>query len=143
NRTHVQVLGTGTAERNVWAVDGRGNYWDDAVRYDRDGDGVSEIPYRVDATYEALADRHPALAFFVDTPTAEAIDTAARLFPIFAPRPRLVDPHPLLAPSFTAWTASDEAPTRSTALGTTGAGLLALVALLAVGARRALRVPIA
>src|SRR5262249_7255198 len=35
NRTPVQVLGTGTAEGNEWNVDGRGNYWDDAVVYDR------------------------------------------------------------------------------------------------------------
>jgi nitrous oxidase accessory protein len=142
NGTQVQVLGTGTAEGNLWAVDGRGNYWDDAVRYDRDGDGVSEIPYRVDVTYEALADRRPVLGFFAGTPTADAIDTAARLFPIFAPRPRLVDPHPLVAPSFTAWTANRDAPVRSVSLAITGAGLLVFVALAAFGARRALGVAI-
>src|SRR5262249_59052868 len=52
NRTQVQVLGTGSAEDNVWAVDGRGNYWSDAVVYDSDGDGVSELAYRPESTYE-------------------------------------------------------------------------------------------
>ncbi len=106
NRSQVQIVGTGTAESNVWAVDGRGNYWSDAAVYDRDGDGVSELPYRVESTYEALADRYPELAFFDGTAGAEAIDFAARLFPIFAPRPKFVDTHPLVHPVLTAWTES-------------------------------------
>lgn len=143
NRTQVQVLGTGTAERNVWAVEGRGNHWTDAVIYDRDGDGVSDIPYRLDTTYEALADRHPVLGFFSSTPSADAIDAAARLFPIFAPRPRLVDPHPLVQPSFTAWTEQRGAPTRRAAVAVAGGGLLILTALLVLGSRRMRRVMLA
>jgi nitrous oxidase accessory protein len=136
NRTQVQVLGTGTAERNVWAVDGRGNYWDDAASYDRDGDGVSEIPYRVDSTYEALADRHPVLAFFAGTPGADAIDAAARLFPIFAPRPRLLDPRPLVHPTLTAWTESRDATPAGPGLAGAGLGLLGIAALGIAGVRR-------
>jgi nitrous oxidase accessory protein len=136
NRTQVQVLGTGTAEGNEWSVDGRGNYWDDAVAYDRDGEGTSDIPYRLDSTYEALADRHPVLAFFDGTPGAEALDAAARLFPIFAPRPRLVDPHPLTRPTLTAWTASRDEAAWSAALPAAGAMLVALAALTALVARR-------
>jgi nitrous oxidase accessory protein len=121
NRSQVQLVGTGTAEGNVWAVAGRGNHWSDAVVYDRDGDGVSELAYRAESTYEALADRYPALAFFESTAAAEALDLAARLFPVFAPRPKLTDPHPLVRPPLTGWTASREtAPSR---LGLTLAGL--------------------
>jgi nitrous oxidase accessory protein len=138
NRTQVQVLGTGTAERNEWSVDGRGNYWDDAVAYDRDGDGVSEVPYRLDSTYEALADRHPVLAFFDGTPGAEALDTASRLFPIFAPRPKLVDEHPLVRPALTAWTESRDVAQPSAALVVVGAALVTVAVLGAAGARRAL-----
>jgi nitrous oxidase accessory protein len=138
NRMHVQVLGTGTAERNVWAVDGHGNHWSDAVIYDRDGDGVSDIPYRVESTYEALADRHPVLGFFDGTPAAEAIDTAARLFPIFAPRPKLVDPHPLARPHHTAWTESRDEASRDWRMAAAGTMLLALAVAGGVGARRVL-----
>ena len=134
NRTPVQILGTGTAEGNEWSVDGRGNYWDDAA-YDRDGDGISDIPYRLDSTYEALADRHPVLAFFDGTPGPDALDAAARLFPIFAPRPRLVDPHPLVRPTLTAWTESRDEAEPSAALSAAGAMLLALAALAALAAR--------
>jgi nitrous oxidase accessory protein len=135
NRVHVQVLGTGTAERNAWAVDGRGNFWSDAVIYDADGDGVSDVPYRAESTYEVLADRHPALAIFEGTPAAEAIDTAARLFPLFAPRPKLVDPRPLVRPNYTAWTASRGARASAWPMVGAGTALLAVAALAALGAR--------
>ncbi|MGH7894386.1 MAG: nitrous oxide reductase family maturation protein NosD, partial [Candidatus Binatia bacterium] len=138
NRVQVQIVGTGTAAGNTWAVGGRGNHWDDAVVYDRDGDGVSDIPYRAESTYEVLADRYPVLGFFDGTPGAEAIDTAARLFPLFAPRPRLEDPHPLVRPSFTAWTESRDAAGRGWGMAAAGAGLLGLVALAGLGARRVL-----
>jgi nitrous oxidase accessory protein len=129
NRSQVQVLGTGSAEENVWAVGGRGNYWSDAVPYDADGDGVSELPYSLESTYEILADRHPALAFFDATPSAEAIDLAARLFPIFAPRPKLTDPHPLARAPLTAWTRTDAATPERMAFAIAALALLAVAAL--------------
>ena len=134
NRTQVQVLGTGTAEGNEWSVDGRGNYWSDAVTYDANGDGVSEIPYRADNVYEVLADRFPQLEFFATTPAAEAIDLAARLFPIFAPRPTLSDLHPLVQPPLTAWTRTADAGVGS-GFAVAGLGLLAAATLGLAGAR--------
>jgi hypothetical protein len=79
------------------------------------------------------------LAFFEATPSAEAIDLAARLFPIFAPRAKLTDPSPLTAAPLTAWTRSDGAETgrRDFALG--GLGLLSLAACAAAGGKRAVR----
>lgn len=106
NKSQVEILGTGTGDDNAWSVDGRGNYWSDAVSYDRDGDGVSEIPYRSESTYEVLADRYPVLSFFDATPAADAVDLGSRLFPIFQPRPRLSDLHPLTKPPLDDWTAS-------------------------------------
>ncbi|HZP43869.1 MAG TPA: nitrous oxide reductase family maturation protein NosD, partial [Candidatus Binatia bacterium] len=138
NDLAVQVLGTGTAEGDEWAVDGRGNYWSDGVVYDRDGDGVSELPYRLESTFEALADRHPVLAFFAHTPPAEAIDLGARLFPVFAPRPTLVDPHPLVAPQLAAWTRGEDGPPPAPTLAGVGAGLFGVVALAAWAAREPL-----
>lgn len=137
NGNQVQIVGTGSADANVWAVDGRGNHWSDAVLYDADGDGVSDIPYRLESTYEVLSDRYPSLAFFANTPGAEALDLAARLFPIFAARPKLTDPHPLVRPPLTTWTRSaDNAP----GVGMTVAGgvLLALVATGALATRAVL-----
>ncbi len=137
NRTQVQVQGeTSQPMANSWSVEGRGNYWSDAVLYDRDGDGVSELPYRAESTYESLSDRRPELAFFAGTPAAEAIDGAARLFPIFEPRERMVDPHPLMRPPLTRWTESRDAADDSPALALVGLGLLAGAGLMPLGAKR-------
>jgi nitrous oxidase accessory protein len=136
NAADVQVQGSGTAEGNVWAVSGRGNYWSDAIVYDRDGDGVSELPYHLEDTYENLADRHPALAFFRGTPGAEAIDIASRLFPIFATRPKLTDPHPLVRPKLTAWTQGDDTRSHGHGLAALGLGLLAVTGVVLGAARR-------
>jgi nitrous oxidase accessory protein len=103
NRTQVAVMGTGLSDGNFWSVGGRGNYWSDAIVYDKNGDGISELPYRAESSYEALSDRYPVLGLFDGTPGADAIDLAARLFPFFAPRPKLVDEHPLVKPQLAAW----------------------------------------
>jgi nitrous oxidase accessory protein len=135
NGTDVQILGTGSAEGNTWAVDGRGNYWSEALAYDADGNGVSELPYRLESTYEVLADRHPDLRFFAGTPAADAIDLAARLFPIFAPRPKLTDPHPLVRPVLAAWARGEGTGGRDGRLAGVGAALVGLVGLAAWAAR--------
>lgn len=138
NRVPVEVLGGGSAAANEWTVAGRGNYWDEAIVYDTDGDGVSEVPFRVESTYEALSQRYPVLRFYEATPGAEAIDLAARLFPIFAPRPRFSDEHPLVRPTLTAWAESGETERRPAGLALAGLGLLSLAGLTVAGARRAL-----
>lgn len=132
NRAQVQVQGGGSASADAW----NGNYWSDALIYDRDGDGVSELPHSLESTYEALADRHPELRFFANSPASEAIDLASRLFPVFRPRPILTDARPLAHAPLSAWTASGGE--RAGSLWIAGAGLLGLSALIALSAKAVL-----
>lgn len=138
NSVQVEVLGSGSIGGNEWAVDGRGNYWSDGAVYDANGDGVSELPYRAESAYEDLAARYPVLGFFGSTPGAEALDLAARLFPIFAPRPKLADPHPLVDPPLNAWTRTEGAAGDGGALLGAGLALLVMAFAAGVGARRVL-----
>jgi nitrous oxidase accessory protein len=131
NHVQVQVQGGGSAEGSNWS----GNWWSDALVYDRDGDGVSELPYSAESTYEALADRHPELRFYAGSPAADAIDLAARLFPLFRPRPLLTDPRPLARAPLTGWTSSS-GERDAFGLWVAGAGLLGISALIA-GASKA------
>lgn len=133
NRVQVQVQGGGSAQANRWD----GNWWSDALVYDRDGDGVSELPHSLESTYEALADRHPELRFYADSPAAEAIDLASRLFPLFRPRPLLTDNRPLARAPLTSWTKSG-GEREGTGLLLAGAGLLAAAAVVAGAARTVL-----
>ena len=102
NQIQVQVQGGGSAEANRWD----GNWWSDASVYDRDGDGLSDLPYRSESVYEVLADRHPELRVFAGSPAADALDLGARLFPLFRPRPILEDAHPLVRRPLSGWTAA-------------------------------------
>lgn len=135
NHVQVQIQGTGTAAQTQWSLGGRGNYWSDALVYDSEGSGVSTLPYRPESSYEVLADRYPSLAFFDGTPAADAIDMASRLFPLYAPRPKLTDAHPLVRPPLDDWTLNRSE--RAGHLAAAGASIFALGAVLIWGARRA------
>jgi nitrous oxidase accessory protein len=101
NVEQVAILGNGDALRNPFAVAGRGNYWSDYRGFDLDHDGVGDIEYRADALFEDLVDRDPRMRLFLFSPAQHAIGMAARAFPIVAPRPKIVDPSPLLVPHAT------------------------------------------
>ncbi|MBI4597644.1 MAG: nitrous oxide reductase family maturation protein NosD [Candidatus Omnitrophica bacterium] len=94
NGEQVSVDGESDAALNRWD----GNFWSDYRGFDADGDGIGDVPYRHLRLFERLADAHPALRLYAGSPAATAIDAAAALFPIFAPRPMLADLHPRMRP---------------------------------------------
>jgi nitrous oxidase accessory protein len=92
-----QVVVEGTSETmttNLW----RGNFWSDYRGYDADGDGRGDLAYRPSRLFERLSDRNHGLRLFADNPSARAIDFAARLFPVFAPKPKFADESPRMRP---------------------------------------------
>lgn len=98
NGEQVAIAGAGDATGSQWSLDGRGNFWSDYVGFDADGDQVGDLPYRAQSLFENLLSKHPELRLFQLSPAADALDLAARAFPIFQPRPKLADEHPLMAP---------------------------------------------
>lgn len=127
NQEQVSIAGGGRLQGNLWTVDGRGNYWSDYAGYDAAGDGLGDIPYRADRLFESLTDRQPQLRLFLFSPTAQAVDFAARAFPFVRPQPKLEDERPLMSPvipeGLPPLPVSDTLP-----LGTASAGLLTLAA---------------
>lgn len=102
NLSDVRADGGRLSAQNVWAVDGRGNYWDTYTGYDADGDGIGDIPHRNELVMTELLRHAPATRAFVYTPASLVLERAARLFPVYRPEPLLVDPHPLMLPPRTA-----------------------------------------
>jgi nitrous oxidase accessory protein len=98
NREQVGVAGGGQLRENDWTVGDTGNYWSDYAGYDADGDGLGDVVYRSDRLFENLLAREPALRLFLYSPAADALDFAARAFPVVKPQPKLVDERPLMAP---------------------------------------------
>jgi nitrous oxidase accessory protein len=91
-----------TLSANRWSEDGRGNYWDDYHGYDRDGDGIGDLPYRYETVMNEIVRRGPLARAFVYTPAHLALETASRLFPVFRTEPLVVDEFPLMIPPATA-----------------------------------------
>jgi len=138
NIENVAIMGGGAFEgQNSFTVDGRGNYWSDYRGFDLDENGVGDIAYRDQGLFENLMDREPKLRFFLYSPAQQAIDLAARSFPVVAPRPKVVDEAP--------WTRSPISPPADTgAVRAGGFGILAtalagLGAAVAAGASVSLR----
>lgn len=98
NLSNVRTEGARLSEGNRWSLDGRGNYWDDYLGVDPDGDGVGEAAYRYEVVFDALLRRHPALRAFAYTPAHMALESAARAFPLLEREPLIVDEHPLVRP---------------------------------------------
>lgn len=104
----------------AWTVDGRGNYWSDYNGYDANGDGVGDRPYEPRPPMAGALGRDETLRLFNFTLAQQAIDMAAKMFPVYRYKPVIVDSGPLMSPPGPALPAS----------ASINGGLLAVSALL-------------
>lgn len=124
NAEQVSLEGSGGQQDNRFL----GNYWSDYAGCDLDGDGRGDQPYRSEKLFENLADRDPNLRLFQGTLAQEALDRAARMFPLVSPQPKLEDGAPRMSPPVLP----PPEPVRRTALG----WLWPALALIGLGALR-------
>ncbi len=95
NEEQMSIAGGGLPGDNLWVT----NYWSDYAGYDANGDGQGDIEYKSERLFENLMQREPNLRLFLYSPATNAIDFAARAFPVVKPQPKLVDERPLIKPS--------------------------------------------
>jgi nitrous oxidase accessory protein len=134
NIEQVAVLGSGNFGGNDFTIDGHGNFWSDYRGYDLDGDGVGDLPYESVSLFENLMDREPKMRLFLYSPAQQAIEMAARTFPIVRPRPKMSDSAPLMSPPPPVHTPARERGRGD--MAALAAGLLGIAALAVVGAGR-------
>ena len=97
NLADVRPLGLALADGMRWSRDGRGNSWGQYRGFDADGDGIGDVPHRVEDAMDALVRRNPLLQALLYTPAHLALESAARLFPLYRQPPLLVDERPLMS----------------------------------------------
>ena len=90
NLAQMTLQGGGTPGINTW----QNNTWSDYTGFDADGDAVGDVPYRSDRFFENLMDEEARLRVLLYSPAVEAIEMAARSFPLIRPQPKFVDETP-------------------------------------------------
>jgi nitrous oxidase accessory protein NosD/nitrous oxide reductase accessory protein NosL len=93
-----ESVGVELGTLNIWAVEGRGNYWGPIPGLDRDGDGVIDRTYRPANAVDRCA-RHSAGGYALShAPTLDAIRQFQRALPGLR-KSTVVDPAPLADPA--------------------------------------------
>ncbi len=90
---------SGTNAANLWAVAGRGNYWDDAMTLDLNRDGIADLPHREPDLFGTWRRTFPAIGLLSASP-------GERLLRLIHSRlalpglPGITDPRPLATANF-------------------------------------------
>jgi nitrous oxidase accessory protein len=88
----------GKRSTTQWQDGGRGNYWSDYDGYDLDGDGVGDVPHKVQNVFEYLEGNYPRLRLYLSSAAAQSLATAEKTFPVLKGSSE-VDNAPLVKPA--------------------------------------------
>jgi nitrous oxidase accessory protein len=100
NREQVRYVG---ARDERWGgAPGSGNFFSNYLGWDRDGDGVGDLPYEANDLVDRLLWRHPLVRMLLASPAVQALRVVAQQFPVLR-APSVVDPHPRMQPLHTDW----------------------------------------
>jgi nitrous oxidase accessory protein len=94
NLSPLWVIGKHTS--NSWNGE-RGNYWSGYDGYDLDGDGIGDVPFKIQNVFEHLEGNYPRLRLYLFSPAAQALALAEKVFPVVEGS-REFDRYPLMKP---------------------------------------------
>ena len=80
NISPLRMVGARTNAK--WQTDAGGNYWSDYDGYDLDGDGVGDVPHKIQNVFEYLEGNFPRLRIYLNSPAAQSVVLAEKSFPI-------------------------------------------------------------
>lgn len=104
NREQVRYVGA-RDERWGDARDGergQGNHWGNYLGWDRNGDGLGDVPYEANELVDRLQWRHPSVKLLMGSPAVQALRVLGQQFPVLRV-PSVVDAHPAMQPQHKNW----------------------------------------
>lgn len=104
NLSPMEVVGGHT--ENSWTGSTGGNYWSDYEGFDLDGDGIGDVPYRIQNVFEHIEAQLPLLRLYLFSPAAQSLAIAERGFPVLQTRQE-TDDRPLMKPVAMPWLLAD------------------------------------
>jgi nitrous oxidase accessory protein len=95
NLSPIRIIGKTSNIR--WDRDGIGNHWSEYTGYDLDGNGVGDVPFRIQNLFEHLEGNRPRLRIYFFSPASQALAVAEQSFPVIEGS-REFDRYPLMKP---------------------------------------------
>ncbi len=95
NLSPLQIVGKSTTTR--WNGESLGNYWSEYDGYDLDGDGIGDLPFKIQNVFEHLEGNFPRLRIYLMSPASQALAFAENGFPVIQGS-KEYDQRPLLRP---------------------------------------------
>lgn len=78
-----------------WAEDGKGNYWSDYLGWDRNQDGLGDVPYEPNDNVDRLLWKYPEAKVLMFSPAVDTLRWVQDAFPVVKSA-GVSDPHPLM-----------------------------------------------
>ncbi|KVW96020.1 nitrous oxide reductase family maturation protein NosD [Thiobacillus denitrificans] len=98
NREQVRYV---AARDELWGIK-EGNYWSNYLGWDRNGDGVGDVPYEANDIVDRLSWRHPMMKLLLASPAVQTLRMVGQQFPLLR-APSIVDPKPRMRPDTEDW----------------------------------------
>lgn len=98
NREQVRFV---AAKDEPWGVK-HGNYWSNYVGWDRDGDGLGDVPYEANDLVDRLSWQHPMMKLLLASPAVQTLRLVAQQFPLLR-APSIVDRKAHITPITDKW----------------------------------------
>ena len=95
NRDQVKYVG---AKDVYWD----GNYWSNYAGWDRNDDGIGDIPYEANDVVDRLTWRYPLMKLLLDSPSVQTLHLVAAQFPVLR-APSVIDRRPRMRPHYSDW----------------------------------------
>ncbi|MEI8362376.1 MAG: nitrous oxide reductase family maturation protein NosD [Betaproteobacteria bacterium] len=98
NREQIKYV---ASKDEYWGVKS-GNYWSNYVGWDRNGDGIGDVPYEANDLVDLLTWKYPAAKLLLNSPAVQTLRLVARQFPLLRAT-SIVDQHPRMSPFNKNW----------------------------------------